>query len=143
MHEAYCDDVINFIEISLKSFWAANQQNFTAVGIGEMIVDVPNGINTSQLRLTEVLYSPKVGYTLVSIGRLNEIRFSVMASTRFKGLKGSLLVQSKRLVVAYTESHMSLKQRTLQQRSLPWTSSIVEWDIFLLKWHESSLTKHQ
>jgi hypothetical protein len=73
----YCDDVVNFIEISPKSFRAANQQNFTAVGMDEMIVDVPNGINISQLRLTEVLYSPDVGYTLVSIGCLDENGFSV------------------------------------------------------------------
>ena len=73
----YHDDVDNFIEISLKSFWAANKLDFTAVGMGEMTVDVPNGIDISQLRLTEVMYSPEVGYTLVFVGRLDENGFSV------------------------------------------------------------------
>ena len=41
-----------------------------------MVVDIPNGANISQLRLTEVLYSPKVGYTLVSVGRLDDNGFS-------------------------------------------------------------------
>ena len=41
-----------------------------------MVIDVPNGVEVSQLRLTEVLYSPGVGYTLLSIGRLNEKGFS-------------------------------------------------------------------
>ena len=40
-----------------------------------MIVDIPNGINISQLRLTEVLYPPEVGYTLVSVGRLDDNGF--------------------------------------------------------------------
>src|ERR1700678_1194625 len=41
-----------------------------------MVIDVPNGVEISQLRLTEVLYSPEVGYTLISIGRLDEKGFS-------------------------------------------------------------------
>jgi hypothetical protein len=42
-----------------------------------MVVEVPNSIDVLQLRLTEVLYSPEVGYTLVSIGRLDELGYSV------------------------------------------------------------------
>ena len=45
--------------------------------MGEMTIDVPNGANISQLRLTEVLYSPKVGYTLVSVGCFDKNGFSV------------------------------------------------------------------
>src|ERR1700678_3038960 len=41
-----------------------------------MVIDVPNGVEISQLRLTEVLYSPEVGYTLISIGRLDKKGFS-------------------------------------------------------------------
>jgi hypothetical protein len=40
-----------------------------------MMIDVPNSANISQLRLTEVLYSPEVGYTLVSVGCLNDRGF--------------------------------------------------------------------
>jgi hypothetical protein len=58
------------------SFSAANKQKFKASEKGEMVIDVPNGIEVSQLRLTEVLYSPEVGYMLVSIGRLDENGFS-------------------------------------------------------------------
>jgi transposase InsO family protein len=42
-----------------------------------MVIEVPNGISVSQLRLTEVLFSPDVGYTLVSIGCLDELGFSI------------------------------------------------------------------
>jgi transposase InsO family protein len=60
-----------------KSFAAANKQRFDATAIGDMIIEVPNGVEMSQLRLTEVLFSPEVGYTLVSIGRLDELGYSV------------------------------------------------------------------
>jgi len=64
----YQRDLENFIDIPLKSFQAANKQDFQAVGKGEMVIDIPNGADISQLRLTEVLYAPEVGYTLVSVG---------------------------------------------------------------------------
>jgi hypothetical protein len=51
-------------------------QKFSAIGQGEMVVDIPNGADVSQLKLTEVLYSPEVGYTLVSVGHLDENRFT-------------------------------------------------------------------
>jgi len=40
------------------------------------VIDVPDGDDHSQLRLKDVLYSPNVNYTLVSIGRLDEDGFT-------------------------------------------------------------------
>jgi hypothetical protein len=60
-----------------KPFAAANKQRFDATGIGEMVIDVPNRADVSKMRLTKVLYSPEVGYTLVSIGRLDELGYSI------------------------------------------------------------------
>jgi hypothetical protein len=48
-----------------------------------MTVNVHNGIDTSKLQLTEVLYSSEVGYTLVSIGNLDDKGFT----TTFSGGK--------------------------------------------------------
>ncbi|KAG1784720.1 uncharacterized protein HD556DRAFT_1216369, partial [Suillus plorans] len=59
-----------------KPFTAANKQSFNTVGTGEMVIEVPNGVDASKLRLTEVLYSPEVGYTLVSIRQLDELGYS-------------------------------------------------------------------
>lgn len=73
----YQNDIKNFTTISPKPFKAANKHGFSAVGKGELVVDIPNGAVTSDLRLTEVLYSPEVGYTLVSIGRLDDMGFNV------------------------------------------------------------------
>jgi len=72
----YRNDLENFTEIPPKPFRAANKQNFQAVGKGEMVINIPNGADISQLCLTEVLYSPKVGYTLISVGQLDDNVFS-------------------------------------------------------------------
>ena len=59
---------------------AANKQSFSAIGKGKMVINVPKGIESSKLQLTEVLYSPEVGYTLILIGRLDEKGFSATFS---------------------------------------------------------------
>ena len=76
----YRDALENFVDIPPKSLCTANKQDIKAVGTGEMTINVPNGTDMSQLRLTEVLYSPEVGYTLVSVGRLDEKGFTVTFS---------------------------------------------------------------
>ena len=56
--------------------------------MGEMIIDIPHRADISQLQLTEVLYSPEVGYTLISIGKLDEKGFSATFSGGKCVLKG-------------------------------------------------------
>ncbi|KIM52708.1 hypothetical protein SCLCIDRAFT_140592, partial [Scleroderma citrinum Foug A] len=73
----YRDQFETLSPIPPKSLAAANKQSFEAVGVGEMVVEVPNSLEVSKLRLTEVLYSPEVGYTLVSIGRLDQLGYAV------------------------------------------------------------------
>ena len=62
----------NFVRIPPRVFRAANQQNFSAIGKGDLLIDVPDGDDYSRLRLRNVLFSSDVAYTLVSIGRLDE-----------------------------------------------------------------------
>ena len=73
----YRDTVQNFIKITPRSFQAANKQNSRAVGMGEMMINVPNNIDISKFRLTEVLYSPEVSYTLISVRQLDDAGFDV------------------------------------------------------------------
>ncbi|KAG1732846.1 uncharacterized protein EDB91DRAFT_1084594 [Suillus paluster] len=61
----YCKQFKTLTSILSKLFAAANQQCFNATGIGELVIEVPNGMDVSKLTLTEVLYSPAVGYTLM------------------------------------------------------------------------------
>jgi hypothetical protein len=55
-------------------------KSFSATGRDEMVIDVPIGTNFSKLQLTEVLYSLEVGYTLISIRKLDEKGFSATFS---------------------------------------------------------------
>ena len=54
-----------------------NKQMFSTIGKGDLIVDIPNNGSTTQFWLQEVLYSPEVAYTLVSVGHLDEDGFLV------------------------------------------------------------------
>lgn len=54
-----------------------------------MCIKVPNGMNTSKLYLTKVLFSPEVGYTLVSFRWLDQYRYT----TTFNG--SSCTIQDK------------------------------------------------
>ena len=77
----YQDLFDNYVEIPPKSLSAANKWKFTAIGKGDMVIKVPNGIDASKLQLTEVLYSPEVSYTLVSIGRLDQCGYTTTFSS--------------------------------------------------------------
>ena len=49
----YQDDLTDFSDIPPKIFRAANKQSFSATGIGNLIVDLPNHIGMSKLELTD------------------------------------------------------------------------------------------
>ena len=60
----------------------------SAIGIGKMVINIPNGTKILQLKLMEVLYLPEVGYTLVSIGQLDEKGFDITFSGGKCTIKG-------------------------------------------------------
>jgi len=74
----YRDQFEHFERTTLRQFHAANKDTFSTIGKGELIIRIPNGADHTELRLSNVLYSPNVGYTLVSIGRLDENGFSAL-----------------------------------------------------------------
>ena len=60
---------------------AANQQAFRAVGVGEMVIPVPNGpAEDTRIRLTNVLYAPDIGYNLISVGRIDDAGYTTTFS---------------------------------------------------------------
>ena len=68
-HMSPCkEDFINYHEIPERPLTAANKQTFSAVGMGNMIISIPNGETQLRIRLTCMLYTPALGFTLVSIG---------------------------------------------------------------------------
>ena len=79
----------NLVDIPDKFFTATNCQKFVMTRVGDMIVEVLNGYNVSKLHLTKVLFLLEVGYTLVSIGRLDELGLSMTFAEGFCTIKGS------------------------------------------------------
>ncbi|KAF8432018.1 hypothetical protein L210DRAFT_786501, partial [Boletus edulis BED1] len=64
----YRNHFVSFHTTPPRNFDTANQQSFSATGVGDMQVEVLNGADVSTICLTKVLYAPDIGYTLVSIG---------------------------------------------------------------------------
>jgi len=54
---------------------AAIKQQFLAVGIGSMVINVLLGATSLEITLENILYTPAVGYTLVSLGTLNSLGY--------------------------------------------------------------------
>src|SRR5882762_1026817 len=73
----YRADFLNYRELPTRTFQAANKQRFSAVGSGDLTISLPNGNTRTQITLRDVLYAPDVGYTLVSVGKLDEDRYGV------------------------------------------------------------------
>ena len=67
----------NFQSITPCHFRTANKQTFSTTGKGDLVIDIPHGDGVTQLCLLDILYSAEVGYTLVSVGRLDEAGFTV------------------------------------------------------------------
>ena len=83
-----------FVEIEAKPITAADKRTFNATGRGNMYVDVPNGKGTSKVLLRDVLYSPSMNITLVSIGGITSSGSSVL----FHGNVCRIFDQSKTLI---------------------------------------------
>jgi len=61
-----------------KRLTAANQGSFTADGYGDVIISVPNGNRISKIHLQNVLFTPAIGFFLISISQINDAGFSAM-----------------------------------------------------------------
>ena len=72
-HMSPChEDFITFQATQPYTLSAANQQPFLAHGFGDMEIRVPVNGTYSKITLTHVLYTPTVGFNLVSIGRIDD-----------------------------------------------------------------------
>ena len=69
---------VNFTEIEARPITAADKRRFDAIGKGDMYIDVPKEDGTSRILLRDVLYAPKMGVTLISIGKITDAGSSVL-----------------------------------------------------------------
>jgi len=102
----YQQALVNCAAISPKPINAANQLMFCAIRSGNLPIHVPNGPNFSNIMLRDVLYTPDITQTLVSIGLIDNARYTMT----FTG--GTCIIRDacKRLWAA------SLKWRAIQSR---------------------------
>ena len=87
---------INFVTIEPKPITAADKRNFYATGKGDMYLELPNGEGHSTIRLRDVLYSPTMGVTLISVGQITSSGSSILFrgdSCRIYGPSKTLLAQ--------------------------------------------------
>ncbi|KAL5520227.1 hypothetical protein ACEPAG_9440 [Sanghuangporus baumii] len=68
----YRNNLTKYEDIPPRALYAINKQVFHATGQGNMAMPIPNG--SSEIVLTNVLYSPDIQYTLISVGELDKAR---------------------------------------------------------------------
>ena len=68
---SYCKQFTNFKSITPKPITTADKHTFEAIGKGNLTIYLPNGSSRSQILLRDVLYTPKMGIMLISIGKLD------------------------------------------------------------------------
>ena len=61
----------------LRPITAADKRVFYVIGIGNIIIDIPNGESSTQITLKDVLHAPDMGATIVSISCIAKAGFSV------------------------------------------------------------------
>jgi hypothetical protein len=73
----FCESFITYRQIEARPITAANKNVFHAIGIGDVIIKVPNGATTSTILLRNVLHAPDLALTVVSIGWIVQVGYSV------------------------------------------------------------------
>ena len=71
------ESFITYRKIEARLITAANKNIFHAIGIGDVIIKVPNGATRSTILLCDVLHAPDLALTVVSIGRIVQVSYSV------------------------------------------------------------------
>ena len=72
----YRHKFINYFPIQKRVLTVADGGTFDAVGKGDMHVMLPNGKSSTKILLKDVLYAPKMGLTLISIGKIDIAGFA-------------------------------------------------------------------
>ncbi|KAJ8594478.1 hypothetical protein M405DRAFT_729652 [Rhizopogon salebrosus TDB-379] len=74
----YHDWFLNFKSISPHPIQAADKRTFDAISRGDLPIEIPNGRSTTRILLTNILYAPSMGATLVSISRLTHAGYAAL-----------------------------------------------------------------
>lgn len=67
---------INHCPVDHHRIIIANNKTINTVDIGDMVLSIPAGILEPKIRLTDVLYSPQLGYTLIFMAKIDDTGYS-------------------------------------------------------------------
>src|SRR5882672_1152324 len=70
--------LLNYRSINPKPISAANQRTFSTIGRGDLKIRVPNGDTHSNILLKDVLHTPDIALTLVSVGLISDAGYAVL-----------------------------------------------------------------
>jgi len=73
----YWQALVNYAAITPKPINVANQLTFHTIRCGDLPIHVPNGPNFSNITLRDVLYTPDITQTLVSVGLIDNAGYTV------------------------------------------------------------------
>ena len=124
----YHEHLKNYLRIIPKTMNIANKQSFYAIRKRDMTIKVSNSTKTSELKLTKVLYSFEVGYTFVSIRKLDECGFQCF----FDNGKCSIFTKKEDKIDEIPKNAYNLYKYTSE---LPTTNAIKQVTLQQLHWY--------
>jgi hypothetical protein len=83
------DRFITYQEILPRPITAADKRVFYAIGIGDVVIDIPNGESSTPIRLKDALHALDMGATIVSISCITKAGFSVCFEAQSCKIKDS------------------------------------------------------
>ena len=77
------DRFIKYTEIVLHPIQAADKRVFYVIGLGDLKIEVPNGMSPTSIILKNVFHAPNMGLTIVSINRIAKAGYIVKFKDEF------------------------------------------------------------
>jgi len=68
----------NYTKIETQPIMATDKHTFDVIRKGDMYIDVSNGDGTSKVLICNILYSPSMGVTLISISKIKDSKLIVL-----------------------------------------------------------------
>ena len=73
----YRDTLVNYVTIAPMPINAEYQHTFHAIGQGDLPIHVPNASRFTKITLKDILHTPDITLTLISISLINQASYSI------------------------------------------------------------------
>src|SRR6267154_1598612 len=70
---------VTFRTITPRDIHTADGRPVQAIGEGDMIIELPNGSESTKVRLKDVLYAPHMAFTLISVSIMDKAGMAILA----------------------------------------------------------------